>query len=886
MMAKKFAGFTPEQLGKMFPEVAGMQGDEAAAVLAASPKHSAKLALFQKRAQAMLDDAMFAQVGGYINPAVEESYLSGRGSDSQNQALPTVAPPPVQPPAPIMGSPEQGQDLSQRREDRSIRSRDRRIKVEADIAKIERDLANPDIGPARRAQLEGQLDNKKNVVLPKRIAAEERFSEQAEVSASQPVEDSSDNVGINQPTRIPPSTPAPSPAPPSPAPPSPAPPSPITGSLEERQNVAQRREDRSIRSTERRIKVEADIAKIERDLANPDIGPARREQLEGQLDNKKNVVLPNRIEAEERFLEQAEVAEDALSAIETPRPAEVQSEVAELQERAIEDPASFRPDRDTQLTTDEQRDSGVLDEGVGQVGPAPTVTAERAVAAPDVATPVATEAASYDVTLATPEVQDVLDQLEAATGRPSDEALAQAATMPPEELAQLGLSAAQINEAVQVVKPDDRVLEEGELIAGSAVDMDRVREEVNFSAATGTPSSEATVQGQLTGLLGQFEESKEPPPWAAGAMRAATAALAQRGLSASSMAGQAVVQAAMESALPIAQADAKTFERFEIENLSNRQQAALFAAEQRASFLNMEFTQEFQTRVANSAKITDIANMNFSAETGIALENASLTQTVAIENLSASNAKVLADSAAMTAIDTTNLNNRQQAQVQQANAFLDMDMSNLSNEQQSSVIKAQGLVNALLSDAAAENASNQFNASSQQQNDQFFSSLASEVAQFNNSQRNAMEQFNVNEANGVSQFNAGLVDQRDRFNASNALIIEQANTQWFQSIATTDNAAINQANRDTFLTDANMTTNGFNAFMQTSRDIMNFAFNSGQNDLDRATAIGIEVMRIEAAVEAARGNKSAAKTDGLFGALGSIAGKVIGSDVFLNEVFG
>ena len=57
------------------------------------------------------------------------------------------------------------------------------------------------------------------------------------------------------------------------------------------------------------------------------------------------------------------------------------------------------------------------------------------------------------------------------------------------------------------------------------------------------------------------------PAWAAGAMRNATAALAARGLGASSMAGMAVVQAAMESALPIAQMDA-----------ANKQEMAMFKA--------------------------------------------------------------------------------------------------------------------------------------------------------------------------------------------------------------------------------------------------------------------------------------------------------------------
>ena len=75
-------------------------------------------------------------------------------------------------------------------------------------------------------------------------------------------------------------------------------------------------------------------------------------------------------------------------------------------------------------------------------------------------------------------------------------------------------------------------------------------------AAQATPTQQATVQGQLDGLMQQFVGGNTPA-WAAGAIRSATAAMAARGLGASSLAGQAIVQAAMESALPIAQADAQ-----------------------------------------------------------------------------------------------------------------------------------------------------------------------------------------------------------------------------------------------------------------------------------------------------------------------------------------
>ena len=75
-------------------------------------------------------------------------------------------------------------------------------------------------------------------------------------------------------------------------------------------------------------------------------------------------------------------------------------------------------------------------------------------------------------------------------------------------------------------------------------------------------------------------------------------------LAQASLAGQAIVQATIEAALPIAQADAQTIAQFEAQNLSNRQQRAMLAAQQRASLLGQEFDQAFQARVQNAARIS------------------------------------------------------------------------------------------------------------------------------------------------------------------------------------------------------------------------------------------------------------------------------------------
>jgi hypothetical protein len=290
--------------------------------------------------------------------------------------------------------------------------------------------------------------------------------------------------------------------------------------------------------------------------------------------------------------------------------------------------------------------------GTGQAAATAPVQATTVTGTATAPMPTTQAAETYQADTATPEVRQALTGVTGETGTVSQEALVQGQTQDPTTMSSLQLEAAQIAQAQQIVAPPPRTLEEGETITGSAVDMQRVNDITNIQAAQGEPSKAATVQGQLEDLMQQFEGGKSPA-WAAGAMRAATAALSARGLGASSMAGQAIIQATMEAAMPIAMADAQTRASFESQNLTNRQQAAMLGAEQRARFLEMDFDQGFQTRVLNAAKISDIANMNFTAEQQIALENARLAQSVDLANLDARNAKVLADSSSGILISDT-----------------------------------------------------------------------------------------------------------------------------------------------------------------------------------------------------------------------------------------
>ena len=100
-----------------------------------------------------------------------------------------------------------------------------------------------------------------------------------------------------------------------------------------------------------------------------------------------------------------------------------------------------------------------------------------------------------------------------------------------------------------------------------------------MTAATGTITSDATVKGQLEGLQNEVQTalaSGNPlPVWARGAAKATEAAMANRGLSASSMAAEALAEGIMQSAIPIAAQDAATYKQMIFQNLSNNQQAAV-----------------------------------------------------------------------------------------------------------------------------------------------------------------------------------------------------------------------------------------------------------------------------------------------------------------------
>ncbi|MEL0116329.1 MAG: hypothetical protein VW739_01300, partial [Pelagibacteraceae bacterium] len=519
--------------------------------------------------------------------------------------------------------------------------------------------------------------------------------------------------------------------------------------------------------------------------------------------------------------------------------------------------------------------------GTGQVTGAidvPTATAgvTSAVMAPE------TDTVTFDAATTQADVTKQMEGVTAAQGTVAPEAQVTAAQQTDSSVSQLQ---AEQGTGILMNNPVQREIQDGELISGVANAEKAAAFTEQIQAAQATPSEKTMVQNQLATLTKDFDAAS-PPAWAAGALRGISGQLAARGLGASSVAGQALVQAALESALPIAQADAQTISQFEMANLSNRQQRAMLAAQQRAAFIGQEFDQAFQARVKNASTISDIANLNFTAEQQIALENSRITNTMNLQNLSNKQALVMAEAAALSQLDMANLNNRQQAAVQNAQSFLQMDMANLSNRQQTELFKQQQIVQSLFTDQAAINAAAQFNAASENQTNQFFANLATQVSQFNATQANAQSQFNAGQINTIERFNAELNNQRDQFNAQNQLIISQSNAQWRRQVALADTAAVNRANEINANNLLSISKTAYQNLWQYFGDSMEWAWTSAENALDRVSALAVAELDASARKEIAGEQASSSAGSAIGSLIGTLGSAWILSCWVAREVYG
>ena len=243
-----------------------------------------------------------------------------------------------------------------------------------------------------------------------------------------------------------------------------------------------------------------------------------------------------------------------------------------------------------------------------------------------------------------------------------------------------------------------------------------------------------------------------------------------------------------------------------------------------------------QQRGLGASSMAAAATLQAVMESGIpiAAADANKYATIQLANLNNEQAAALSNAAASAAMDMANLNNRQQAAVNNAKSFLAMDMANLTNEQAAKTLTYQSKTSALLSDVAAENAANQFNAKSENEVNMFFAELGASIEQTSLNRKFAVEQFNIGQKTAVDEFNAQMEIQRDQFNANMQLQIDQSNVVWRRKLNTAETATKNEENRLNVTTLLGIQQNAMNNIWQAYRDQASWNMKISENSKDRA----------------------------------------------------
>ena len=358
---------------------------------------------------------------------------------------------------------------------------------------------------------------------------------------------------------------------------------------------------------------------------------------------------------------------------------------------------------------------------------------------------------------------------------------------------------------------------------------------------------EALVSNQLDTLLKGIENG-EIPTWAKPAVAAVEQMLAQRGMSASTVGRDNLINAIIQSSVPIAQANAQAIQQ------SVAQEKTLISQE---ALANAQFQQQTALQNANNVFRLDLAQ--FTADQQTALANSKFLQTVSLQNATAEQQGIIQNAVLMSQANIVEADANTKLAIQNSKSFLSVDLANLNAEQQVNILKAQQDQQRMLTNQAAQNAAAQFNATSTNQTEQFMANLSGQMNQFNSAQQNTTEQFNATQANAaaardagrtaevnrlnsqlatqIDQFNANQDFARNQWNAQNAAAVEASNIQWRRQANTANTAAQNAVNLQNAQNAFNLSSQAQAFIWQELRDQADFDFRFAENEKSRIGAL-------------------------------------------------
>jgi hypothetical protein len=232
---------------------------------------------------------------------------------------------------------------------------------------------------------------------------------------------------------------------------------------------------------------------------------------------------------------------------------------------------------------------------------------------------------------------------------------------------------ANVPKAVSAALSEDPAKVQAAIDKGSAPEL---------TAAVAALPVEALVSTQMEQLLAGMEEGKTPA-WARPAVAAIEKQMAQRGLTASTVGRDALFNAIIQSALPMAQSNAQALQQRAAQNLSNEQQVNLATA-QNTMTIRMQNLANTQTAASQSAQMAnEIKLQQGTFKQQAVLTTAEQEQQTALTNAKMAQEKAQQESAQKQQAAIATLNVAAQADLANLQALNAAGSENLSAEQQS-----------------------------------------------------------------------------------------------------------------------------------------------------------------------------------------------------------
>ena len=443
--------------------------------------------------------------------------------------------------------------------------------------------------------------------------------------------------------------------------------------------------------------------------------------------------------------------------------------------------------------------------------------------------------------------------IEKVTGKLSEGALAPVIKIS-------GMSLAKITRAKEQLRTAGLTKEQIDAIGNDPEDLEaRLVEftEEERGLIGGLPK-QALVSTQMASLL-EGVESGNIPVWASPAVSAVESMLAERGLSASTVGRNDLINGIITAAIPIANANATAIQT----SLAQEKSIEASVAIKNAELANT-------TALNNAQNVFQLNMAQFAADEQREILNSKFLQTVSLTEASFDQESFIKSAVLLSQENLTQADIDQKRVIQHAQAFLEVDLSNLNNKQQGIIIAAQQSQERLLSNQASTNASLQINAQSINQTNKFMASLEAEISKTNVTQENLLKEFNATQTNlvaaknadrtvDVNKFNANLSASleefnssqefnRNQFNLANSAAVKQSNLAWRRQTNVANTAAQNAVNMQNVQNALGVSAQATAFVWQELRDSADYDFRAQENEYTRisqlvSTAIGSDPER-------------------------------------------